>query len=223
MTASDQAQPLTDPVPLYFASPSAFRSWLEQHAANRTELLVGFYKRDSGTPSITWPESVDEALCFGWVDGVRKRIDAERYHIRFTPRKPSSTWSAVNIERIRVLTEAGRMTGAGLAAFARRSEAKSRTYAYEQDAPASLTPDDEALFRKNADAWAFFQQQPPGYRHQMLWRIISAKQAATRAKRLAQLIAACQEKKRLCSSALPLIFYCHFIIIEKIAKIMAKE
>jgi uncharacterized protein YdeI (YjbR/CyaY-like superfamily) len=182
---------------MYFAAAEAFRSWLERHAATATELIVGFHKRATDTPSITWPQSVDEALCFGWIDGVRKRIDEQRYLIRFTPRKPSSTWSAVNIERIRVLAEQGRMQAAGLEAFARRSEKKSRTYAYEQAEAAALDPADEASFRKCKAAWAFFQKQPPSYRQRLIWTVVSAKQPATRRRRLAQLVQACQESKCL--------------------------
>ena len=184
-------------MPTFFATPAHFRAWFAQHAATQTELIVGFYKRDAGKPSITWPESVDEALCVGWIDGVRKRIDDEAYMIRFTPRKPTSTWSAINIERVRVLTEEGRMTEAGLKAFALRREAKSKIYAYEQAETATLTPQEEKLFRKNKAAWKFFEAQPPGYRHQMLWRIVSAKREATRAARLAKLVEASQNGLRL--------------------------
>jgi uncharacterized protein YdeI (YjbR/CyaY-like superfamily) len=168
--------------------PEAFRAWLEQHHATDQELWVGFYKKDSGRPSITWPESVDEALCFGWIDGVRKSIDDESYMIRFTPRKPSSTWSAVNIKRVGELAEQGRMHPAGLAAFARRTEAKSGIYAYENRDSAALEAADEQQFRANAQAWDFFQAQPPGYRKTAIWWVVSAKQEATRRKRLATLI-----------------------------------
>lgn len=184
-------------LPTYFASPEDFGRWLRQHGANSTELLVGFHKRGSGTPSMTWPESVDEALCVGWIDGVRKRVDDERYTIRFTPRKTSSTWSAINIERVRVLTEQGRMTQAGLDAFAHRQEAKSRTYSYEQAKHAELTPEQQAVFSKHKAAWSFFNAQSPGYRHQMTWRILSAKQQVTQERRLALLIEACKEKRKL--------------------------
>lgn len=179
---------MTDPV--FFETPAAFRAWLKRHARSATELVVGFHKVGSGRPHMTWPQSVDEALCVGWVDGVRKRIDEHAYQIRFTPRKPSSTWSAINIERVRVLEEQGRMTPAGLAAFAHRREAKSRTYAYEQREAVALAPADEALFRKHKAAWAFFEAQPPGYRKRLVWRVLSAKQQATREKRLAALIEA---------------------------------
>ncbi|WP_395701741.1 YdeI family protein [Aquabacterium sp.] len=185
------------PAPYFFASPAEFRAWLLQHGASRTELLVGFHKRHTGAPSMTWPESVDEALCVGWIDGVRKRIDEERYQIRFTPRKPGSTWSAINIERMQVLIAVGRVQAAGLAAFALRQETKSRIYSYEQRQAAELEPAQQAAFKKHRAAWAFFEQQPPGYRQQMIWRITSAKQAATRERRLQWLIEACREKRRL--------------------------
>ena len=187
--------PVADPT--FFADPHAFRAWLTQHAGSARELVVGFHKRESGRPSLTWPESVDEALCVGWIDGVRKRVDEHSYQIRFTPRKPGSVWSAINIERVRVLSEAGRMTPAGLTAFEQRSAAKSRIYSYEQAEAATLAPDDQARFRRHKTAWAFFEQQPPGYRRQMIWRIVSAKLPATRAKRLAALIEASARRQRM--------------------------
>ncbi|MCY7388201.1 MAG: YdeI/OmpD-associated family protein [Burkholderiales bacterium] len=161
------------------------------------ELIIGFHKKGTGTPSITWQASVDEALCAGWIDGVRKRIDDDTYQIRFTPRKSTSNWSAINIARVAELTSQGRMQPAGLAAFARRSEAKSGIYAYEQRDSAALSPDFEACFRKQKKAWAFFEAQPPGYRKLVTWRIISAKQEATRVKRFLELIEASKEGRRL--------------------------
>lgn len=184
-------------MPTFFETPAQFRAWFAQHAATESELIVGFYKRDSGKPSITWPESVDEALCAGWIDGVRTRIDDEAYKIRFTPRKTTSTWSAFNIERVRVLTLEGRMTEAGLAAFAHRREAKSKIYSYEQAETANLAPEDAAQFRKHKAAWKFFEAQPPGYRHQMVWRIVSAKRPTTREARLQKLIEASANGQRL--------------------------
>src|SRR5687768_11397585 len=174
--------------PRFFATPDAFRAWLEANHDRERELVVGFYKKGSGRPSITWPESVDEALCFGWIDGVRKSIDDESYMIRFTPRKSSSTWSAVNIKRVGELTEQGRMRPAGFAAFARRTEAKSGIYAYENRGSAQLDAADEQEFRANSQAWDFFQAQPAGYRKTAIWWVVSAKQEATRRKRLATLI-----------------------------------
>lgn len=184
-------------MPVFFKTPTAFRRWLEKHASVEQELRVGFYKKGSGQPSISWPESVDEALCFGWIDGVRHRIDELSYQIRFTPRKPNSIWSAVNIQRVAVLSAEGRMTAVGLAAFEKRSEAKSRTYAYEQAEEATLAPAAEAQFKAAALAWQHFMAQPPGYRRQMLWWVASPKQQATRDKRLATLIEASREGRRL--------------------------
>ena len=183
--------------PLFFETPAKLGAWLAKHGATATALIVGFYKRNTGRPSITWPESVDEALCHGWIDGVRTRIDEHAYKIRFTPRKPTSTWSAINIERVRVLQDQGRMTAAGLGAFGHRREAKSRTYSYEQTEKAELARAELAQFRKSKVAWKFFDAQPPGYQHQMIWRIVSAKRAATRESRLAKLIEASQNGERL--------------------------
>jgi uncharacterized protein YdeI (YjbR/CyaY-like superfamily) len=173
--------------PRFFATPAAFRAWLDEHHATSDELLVGFYKTSSGTPSITWPESVDEALCFGWIDGVRRTIDAERYSIRFSRRTARSNWSLVNIRRARELIKLGRMRPAGLRAFERRDESAAR-YSYEQRHAAELEPADERAFRADQRAWAFFQSQPPSYRKAAIWWVMSAKQDATREKRLATLI-----------------------------------
>ncbi|MEO8386629.1 MAG: YdeI/OmpD-associated family protein [Betaproteobacteria bacterium] len=184
-------------MPTFFATPADFRAWLVRHAATSTELIVVFHKKGSGNPSITWQESVDEALCVGWIDGVRKRIDEGSYQIRFTPRKSISNWSAINIARVAVLSNQGRMKPAGLVAFALRSEAKSGIYAYEQMESVVLSPEFEARFRRHNNAWGFFEAQPPGYRKQMIWRIVSAKQEATREKRLMGLIEASKAGKRL--------------------------
>ncbi|CAN5203907.1 YdeI/OmpD-associated family protein [soil metagenome] len=174
--------------PTYFATPAAFRTWLEQHQATDFELLVGFHKKGSGRPSMSWPESVDEALCFGWIDGVRKSIDAERYTIRFTPRKSGSTWSAVNIGKIQVLLEAGRMQPAGLAAFELRKEERSGIYSHEQPSVELPEPYLEVI-RRNPAAWEFFQKQSASYRKAVNWWIINAKQEKTRLSRLEKLVA----------------------------------
>jgi uncharacterized protein YdeI (YjbR/CyaY-like superfamily) len=189
--------PAADTEPTYFASAAAFRGWLQRHAATSREIVVGFMKRATGAPSITWPEAVDEALCVGWIDGVRHRIDDERYKIRFTPRKPGSVWSAVNIARFEALQAEGRMQPAGVAAFEKRSEARSRIYSHEQAHVDELPPDEVRLFRRHPAAWKFFEAQPPSYRKRMLWRLASAKQPATRARRLQTLIEACAEGRRL--------------------------
>jgi uncharacterized protein YdeI (YjbR/CyaY-like superfamily) len=174
--------------PLFFATPAAWRAWLEAHHATQTELSVGFYKRDSARPSITWPEAVDGALCFGWIDGVRHSIDEISYKIRFTPRKPRSIWSAVNIKRATELRHAGLMHGNGLAAFEKREAERSGIYAYEQRRGAKLPAEFEKTFRANKAAWNFFQAQPPWYRRTCTWWVISAKKEETRGRRLATLI-----------------------------------
>ncbi len=174
--------------PVFFASPSAFRAWLEKHHDDTSELLVGFYKRSSGRPSITWPESVEQALCFGWIDGVRRSIDDTSYTIRFTPRKARSNWSAVNIKKASELIESGLMRPAGLEAFKKRTEARSGIYSYEQRHLAKLDEDYEARFRANEKAWAFFQSKPPSYRKAVTWWVVSAKKEETRLRRLAKLI-----------------------------------
>jgi len=175
--------------PTFFATPAEFRAWFERHHATSRELLVGFYKRGSGKPSITWPESVDQALCFGWIDGVRRSIDETSYTIRFTPRKASSNWSTINVNRVKELTASGLMRPAGLEAFRRRSEKKSGVYSYEQRAAAKLSRADQGRLKANKKAWAFFQDQPPWYRRTAAYWIISAKKEETRQKRLETLIA----------------------------------
>ena len=177
--------------PVYFETADQFRAWLAAHAHTATELLVGFRKVGSGMASMRWSESVDQALCYGWIDGVRKRVDDDSYTISFTPRQPRSIWSAVNIEKVATLRAQGLMTPAGEAAFALRSEARSVVYAHERSTPAELPPEAEALFRRNAAAWAYFASCPPGYRRQVLHGIASAKKQETRDARLARLIAAC--------------------------------
>jgi uncharacterized protein YdeI (YjbR/CyaY-like superfamily) len=173
--------------PAFFPTPAAFREWLERNHASAAELLVGFYKKDSGKPSITWPESVDQALCFGWIDGVRRRIDDVSYSIRFTPRKQISNWSAINITRVAELTRLGLMRPAGLRAFEQRREDKSAIYAYE-NAVRTFDPADEKTFRANRKAWQFFSAQAPSYRRVCIYWVTSAKKEETRARRLATLI-----------------------------------
>lgn len=183
--------------PTYFATPADFRAWFAGHAATSTELLVGFMKRGTGQPSITWPESVDEALCFGWIDGVRRRIDDERYTIRFTPRKASSHWSAVNIARMAVLQAEGRMTPAGLAAFERRTEARSRQASYEQLVEPELAADELRQFKRNKAAWAYFQARAASYRRKLVWWVVKARQPATRVRRMARVIQACEAGEQI--------------------------
>jgi uncharacterized protein YdeI (YjbR/CyaY-like superfamily) len=181
----------------FFASPVDFRKWLEQNHADATELWVGFYRKDSGRPSITWPESVDEALCFGWIDGIRKRIDAQSYKIRFTPRRGISYWSLLNIQRVAELTRTERMRPAGLKAFAQRTPERSGNYSYENRKSAKMDKRAEKQIRASPAAWRFFQAQPPSYRQAVTWWVMSAKKEETRAKRLAKLIEQSARGKRL--------------------------
>jgi uncharacterized protein YdeI (YjbR/CyaY-like superfamily) len=174
--------------PTFFPAPADFRAWLVQHHAKVEELLVGFYKIGSGKPSMTWPESVDEALCFGWIDGVRKSLGASSYAIRFSPRKPGSIWSSVNINRAQALIQRGLMQPAGLKAYQARKENKSGVYSYEQRG-VNLEEPYNRLLKANKIAWSFFQSQPPSFRKAASWWIISAKKEETRLKRLEKLIA----------------------------------
>ncbi len=176
---------MTDPT--FFATPADFRAWLAANHATADVLWVGFYKKASGRPSITWPESVDEALCYGWIDGLRRRLDDERYVIRFTPRRSGSIWSEVNRRYTAALIDAGRMQPAGLAAYETRDEVPLDRYAYEAR-PEQLDAPYEAEFRAHADAWAYWQAQPPHYRQGTMHWVMSAKREATRRQRLATLI-----------------------------------
>jgi uncharacterized protein YdeI (YjbR/CyaY-like superfamily) len=183
--------------PRFFATPAEWRRWLARHHASTPELWVGFHKRATGRASITWPEAVDEALAYGWIDGLRRRLDADRYVIRFTPRRPGSIWSAVNLRRVAELTKQGRMQPAGLAAHAKAKDGRSGLYSYEQRKKAELPLEMETRFRRSSRAWAFFQSQPPSYRHTATWWIISAKRDDTRERRLATLIEDSAEGRRL--------------------------
>jgi uncharacterized protein YdeI (YjbR/CyaY-like superfamily) len=173
---------------LFFAEPRAWRRWLEEHHQEAREVWVGFHKKGSGKPSITWPEAVDEALCFGWIDGIRKSIDEARYKNRFTPRKPRSTWSSVNVKRVKELSELGLMHPAGLEAFERRTPERSGLYSYGQRHGVRLDPAYEKRLRANRKAWEFFHSQPASYRQGAKWWVMSGKQEATRLRRLARLI-----------------------------------
>ena len=182
--------------PKFFATQAEFRKWLEKNHEKETELLVGFYKVGSGKPSMTWSESVDQALCFGWIDGVRRSIDEESYSIRFTPRRPTSVWSAINIKKIEELTKLGLMRAAGIAAFEKRREDKSAIYTYENK-PKEFSDELEKLFRRNKKAWEFFGRQPNGYRRNLMFWVMSAKQPATQLKRLEKLIGESEKGKRM--------------------------
>ena len=181
------AEPHLDAI--FFASADEFRRWLMKHHETERELWVGFHKKHTGRPTLTWPESVDEALCFGWIDGVRKSVGDEGYVIRFSPRKPRSIWSNVNIRKAQTLVENGRMQAAGHRAFAARDPKKSGIYLFEQRTNPKLAPAELKEFRANSKAWKFFQQQPPGYRRIATWYVVSAKRPETRARRLSILIA----------------------------------
>ena len=182
MTAGTSAE-----TPRFFSTPQAFRTWLAKNHERRTELWVGFRKRSTGRASITWDEAVEEALCVGWIDGIRKPVDEDSYAIRFTPRKAGSTWSAVNVRRVGELVRAGRMQPAGLKAFEKRTAERTGVYSYER-AHAKLNPAAERAFRANRAAWEFWESRPPWYRRTATWWVVSAKREETRQRRLATLI-----------------------------------
>lgn len=180
----------------FFATPGEFRKWLSDHHENETELEVGFYRKATGKPSITWSESVDVALCFGWIDGIRHKIDEESYSIRFTPRNPSSNWSDINIRKAEQLIKDGLMETRGLDLFLNRKILKPETYSYES--LVKKWPNDfEKIFRSENTAWDFFCKQPPSYRRTSIHWVISAKQQATSIRRLRKLMDACMDQKRL--------------------------
>jgi uncharacterized protein YdeI (YjbR/CyaY-like superfamily) len=189
MGTSDMPRKPSSSKPTYFATPAAFRAWLETHHETENELIVGFYKRGSGKPSITWPESVDEALCFGWIDGVRRSLGEDAYTIRFTPRKPTSIWSAINVDKVAQLKKRGKMRPAGLRAFALRTAERTGIYSFERNEAAQLTPSQAKALRANRRAQAFLDAQPPWYRRTAIHWVISAKREDTRERRLQQLIA----------------------------------
>ena len=173
--------------PKFFSSPEKFRQWLEQNHDRETELLVGFHKKSSGKKSITYAEALDEALCFGWIDGVRKSLNETSYTIRFTPRKPRSIWSLVNVKHVERLKKEGRMQPAGLEAYARRDPKRTGIYAFE-NRPRELSPEYEKTFRQNKTAWKFFEKQPPAFKRTMIFWIMGAKKEETRLRRLKQLV-----------------------------------
>ena len=175
---------------LYFPTPADLRAWFEKNHETSKEMLLGYYKRGSGKASVTWPESVDEALCFGWIDGVRKSIDDERYFIRFTPRKAKSYWSKVNLARFEVLRSEGRVAPAGLAAFEVRIGEARAAYSFEQDEAPRFSPEQEARFQEHEAAWTWFTKSAPSYQRACIWWVISAKQEATRERRFDSLIEA---------------------------------
>jgi uncharacterized protein YdeI (YjbR/CyaY-like superfamily) len=181
-------------VTTFFASPREWRRWLERNHASADELVVGFWKKGTGKPSMTWSESVDEALCFGWIDAIRRRIDDDRYAIRFTRRKPTSTWSVVNVAKVAELEAAGKMTDAGRAAFAQRRESRTGTYSFEQQGEIDF--DDSAL-RANKAAWTYWSAAAQSYRKVCMHWVTSAKRPETRAKRMAELVADCATGQKI--------------------------
>ena len=172
---------------IFFKNQQEFRAWLKKNHNKKTELQVGFYKVGSGKLNMTWSQSVDEALCYGWIDGIRRSIDAERYMIRFTPRKTTSIWSTVNIKKVNELIKSGMMQPSGLEAFGHRKENKSAIYAYEKD-PDALSKEFEKKFKSDKKAWHYFQARPASYKNSAIHWVMTAKQEATRAKRLTELI-----------------------------------
>lgn len=182
--------------PKFFPTQNEFRSWLERNAHQEKELFVGFYKVNSGKPSMTWSESVDQALCFGWIDGVTKSIDHESYYIRFTPRKPNSIWSAININKVEMLTKAGLMKSEGLSIFALRKEENSKIYSHERDL-VEFTADQWSKFKQNKIAWDYFKNQAPSYQKVITHWITSAKQEKTKQTRLEKAIHASENQMRV--------------------------
>jgi uncharacterized protein YdeI (YjbR/CyaY-like superfamily) len=181
-------------VTTFFGSAAEWRTWLEQHHASADELVVGFWKKGTGKPSMTWSESVDEALCFGWIDAIRPRIDDESYSIRFTRRKPTSTWSAVNVAKMAALEADGRMTDVGRAAFAQRRESRTGTYSYEQQGEVEF---DESPLRANNAAWDYWSKAAPSYQKVCKHWVTSAKRPETREKRMAELVADCAAGQKI--------------------------
>jgi uncharacterized protein YdeI (YjbR/CyaY-like superfamily) len=172
--------------PIFFESPQAFYDWLEEHHGSEDEVYVGYWKKATGRPSLTWSESVDQALCFGWIDGRVNRIDEKRHMQRFTPRRPGSNWSKINVDKVAKLTEAGRMRPAGVAAFEQRTDGKTGVYSFERDS--ELAPEYEERLRANKAAAEYFDSRPPWYRRTAIHLVMSAKREETRLRRLDQLI-----------------------------------
>ena len=182
--------------PVFFHDQKEFRTWMESNHKTESELLVGYYKVGSGKPSMSWSESVDQALCFGWIDGIRKSIDNERYCIRFTPRKPTSIWSNINIKKIEQLKSNGLITQYGLDAFNNRKISKSGIYSFE-NRPAKLNDSFENLFKANESAWEFFIKQAPSYQRTIFYWILSARQETTQLSRLNKTIIASENQKKI--------------------------
>ena len=182
---------------IFFGSPAEFRAWLEEHHGTASEVWVGYYKKATRKPTMTWSQAVDEALCFGWIDGKLQRIDDERHRQRFTPRRPRSNWSAVNVAKVEQLRAQGRMTPAGEAAFAERRDDRTAVYAYERRHEASFDDEQQRTFRANRAAWTWFDAQPPSYRTMATYWVVSAKRPETRARRLAALVECSAQGRRV--------------------------
>jgi len=182
--------------PKFFSTPEKFSEWLERNHDSASELLLGFHKKSSGKKSVTYAEALDEALCYGWIDGVRKNLDETSYTIRFTPRKARSIWSNVNVNHVERLTKEGRMRPAGIEAYARRDPKLTGIYAFE-NRPRELSPEFEKAFRKNKTAWSFFEKQPPGYKRLVIFRVMEAKREETRLKRFKELVEVSEKGLRL--------------------------
>ncbi|HEX8562225.1 MAG TPA: YdeI/OmpD-associated family protein [Flavobacterium sp.] len=181
---------------VFFDSPADFRKWLEQNHDKESELFVGFYKKGTGKQTMNWSDSVDQALCFGWIDGRMRPIDNEKYCLRFTPRRKGSTWSVVNIKKVEKLLAQGLMHPSGIAKFKERTEAKSGIYAHENKTT-ELSEDYRKHFQANKKAWDFFTSQAPSYQRTLIHLVMSAKQEKTRISRLTKLIADSEAGKRL--------------------------
>lgn len=194
---------VVEPEAIFFSSAQELRSWLEQHHATETELWVGFYRKATGKQAFSWSEAVDQVLCFGWIDGVRRPLNDEAYIQRFTPRRPTSNWSAVNVAKVEELTKKGLMHPAGIAAFERRRRDKTAVYSYEQRDKARFDEEQLALFQKDSAAWEFFTSQAPWYRRMATYWVVSAKKPETRARRLATLIEDSAAGRRLRQLARP--------------------
>jgi uncharacterized protein YdeI (YjbR/CyaY-like superfamily) len=182
---------MSEEEPIFFDAPEAFGAWLEEHHATETEVWVGMWKKATGKQVMNWSQAVDEALCWGWIDGIAKRVDEHSHKQRFTPRKPTSNWSAVNVRKVEQLRKEGRMRPPGEAAFVRRRPEKTGVYSFEQRGDAAFTAEQVAQFEANPEAWAYWQARPPGYRRTATWWVISAKREETRQRRLATLIEDC--------------------------------
>jgi uncharacterized protein YdeI (YjbR/CyaY-like superfamily) len=182
--------------PIFFINPAEFRKWLGKNHLSATEVWVGYYKKETGKPSMIWSESVDQALCFGWIDGIRKKVDDQCYCNRFTPRKKTSNWSNINIAKVEALIRQGLMMPAGLEAYKQRKENRTGIYSFENEIK-DLPEDYTAIFRKNKEAWEYYSATPPSYRRTVTHWVLSAKQEATRLSRLEKLIAGSGEGKQV--------------------------